>query len=194
VPDYSIGYVFVGTGTEEKVMTLNITSSRTFVPGLGRVAALLLTLLVTSLAGCDSGGGVAGRAQQAQPTEATHQDFGDFQLHYNAVRTDQLPVEVARAHGFERSGNRVILNVSLLAVAANGKTTPVDGTVTATAHNLNGQLKGLQMRRAQEGDSIYFIGDVGISGTEILVFNIEATPAAGGGPYSVQFKREFVAD
>jgi hypothetical protein len=154
---------------------------------------LLLILGCASMAGCGSEA-PPGRAQQAQPTEATHQDFGDFQLHYNAVRTDELPVEVARAHGIERSGNRVILNVSMLAEAADGKTNPVDGTVEATAYNLSGQLKNLAMRRVQEGSSIYFIGEVGISGTEILVFDIDATPREGGGTYTVRFKREFVAD
>ena len=93
----------------------------------------------------------------------------------------------------ERSANRVMLNVSLLHRGADGRTSPVDGTVTASAYNLNGQLKNLQMRRITEGDSIYFIGEVGISGTEILVFDIEASPTGQPSQYSVQFKREFVA-
>ena len=154
---------------------------------------LLLMLLGASMAGCD-GGAPTGRSQQAQPTEPTSQDFGDFEVHYNAVRTDELSASVARAYDIERSGNRVLLNVALLAKAVDGKTRPVDGTVAASAYNLNGQLKDLKMRRIQEGSSIYFIGEVGISGTEILVFDIDATPREGGGPYSVQFKREFVAD
>ena len=156
-------------------------------------ALLVLMLLGTGLAGCDSGP-PTGRAQQAQPSEPTSQDFGDFEVHYNAVRTDELSANVARAYDIERSGNRVLLNVALLAKAVDGKTRPVDGTVQASAYNLNGQLKDLKMRRIQEGSSIYFIGEVGISGTEILVFDIDATPREGGGSYSVQFKREFVAD
>jgi len=113
--------------------------------------------------------------------------------HYNALRTDELAPEVARAYGIERSANRVMLNVSLLRRDADGRTAPVDGTVTATARNLNGQLKNFAMRRITEGASVYFIGEVGISGTEILVFDIDATPADAPGKYSVQFKREFVA-
>jgi hypothetical protein len=175
-------------------MTQAAASFRARAPRIHGIGALLLlALLSTGLAGCDSGG-LTGRSQQAQPTEPTHQDFGNFEVHYNAVRTDELSVDVARAYGIERSGNRVLLNVALLTKATDGKTTPVDGTVTATAYNLNGQLKDLQMRRIQEGSSVYFIGEVGISGTEILVFDIDATPRAGGGRYSVQFKRQFVAD
>jgi outer membrane murein-binding lipoprotein Lpp len=153
----------------------------------GAAAVVLAALL---LSGC--GSDVDRRAQTARPAEATHQDFGDFEVHYNAVRTDELTPDVARAYGIERSGNRVLLNVSLLAKAADGRTTPADGMVTATAYNLNGQLKSLEMRRVQEGSSVYFIGEVGISGTEILVFDISAQPR-GGGAYSIQFKREFFA-
>ena len=155
-------------------------------------AALLVTLGGTQLAGC--GSGVDSRPQTARPAEDTHQDFGNFEVHYNAVRTDLLTADVARAFGIERSGNRVLINVSVLAIAPDGRTTPVDGTVMATAYNLNGQLKGLEMRRVQEGSSIYFIGEVGISGDEILVFDIDATPRDGSGPSSIKFKREFFAD
>jgi hypothetical protein len=82
----------------------------------------------------------------------------------------------------------------MLAKRPNGSTEPVDGTVTASAYNLNGQLKDLQMRRITEGDSLYFIGEVGIAGTEILVFDIDAKPNGASGSYKVQFKREFFSD
>jgi hypothetical protein len=153
----------------------------------------LLACAVLAIAGCNSGGPEPGQARPATPSEPTHQDFGDFELHYNAVRTDELTPTVARAYGIERSANRVLLNVSLLRKEPDGRTTPVDGTVTARAYNLNGQLKNLEVRRITEGTSVYFIGEVGISGTEILVFDIDASPLDRPGKYSVQFKREFVA-
>lgn len=154
--------------------------------------ASLLASAVLAIAGCDTGG-PGGQARTAAPSEPTQQDFGDFQVHFNAVRTDELTAAVARAYGIERSANRVLLNVSLLRKGADGRTTPVDGTVTAAAYNLNGQLKNLEMRRITEGAAVYFIGEVGINGTEILVFDIDVTPLDRPGKYSVQFKREFVA-
>jgi hypothetical protein len=164
---------------------MNARTSR-FVPWL-------LACAMLALAGCDAGGPEAGQARTAAPSEPTHQDFGDFEVHFNAVRTDELTAAVARAYGIERSANRVLLNVSLLRKGPDGRTTPVDGTVTASAYNLNGQLKNLEMRRVTEGSSVYFIGEVGISGTEILGFDISARPADQPGQYAVQFKREFVA-
>jgi len=164
---------------------MNARSSR-FIPWLLACAMLALT-------GCDSGGPEPGKARTAVPSEPTFQTFGDFEVHYNAVRTDELTAAVARAYGIERSANRVLLNVSLLRKGPDGRTTPVDGTVTASAYNLNGQLKNLEMRRITEGSSVYFIGEVGISGTEILVFDISVAPADQATTYAVQFKREFIA-
>ncbi len=144
------------------------------------------------LAGC--GPDLDKQPQTARPSEDTQKDFDGLEVHYNAIRTDQLTPEVARAYGIERSPSRVLLNVAMLAKTPGGAATPVDGTVSASAHNLNGQLKSLAMRRVQEGPAVYFIGEVGISGEEILVFNIDVEPVTGGGLRSVQFKREFFAD
>lgn len=152
-----------------------------------------LLLALTALASCGDRGPAPSKAQTAAPSEPTHQDFGDYEVHYNALRTDQLTPEVARAYGIERSANRVMLNVSLLRKNPDGSTTPVDGRVTATAYNLNGQLKDLEVRRITEGASVYFIGEVGISGSEILVFDINAAPLGESTNYTVQFKREFFA-
>jgi hypothetical protein len=158
----------------------------------GAFALLLLTALAT--AGCGSPSSTETPPQQAAPSGPTFQNFGDYEVHYNAVRTDMLPPEVARAYGIERSANRVLLNVSLLKKSADGRTVPVDGKVSATAHNLNGQVKDLTLRRITEGDSVYFIGEVGITGNEILVYNITATAAGETDVVTVQFKREFFAD
>ncbi|HQR48404.1 MAG TPA: DUF4426 domain-containing protein [Steroidobacteraceae bacterium] len=158
-----------------------------------RILPLLLACTMAAIAGCGQGGPDQGTAQTAAPSEPTSRDFGDFQLHYNAVRSDVLTPDVARAYGIQRSANRVLLNVSVLKKNADGTTTPVDAAVTATAYNLNGQLKELTMRRITEGSSVYFIGEVAISGNEILVFDISAIPAGQASKYSVQFKREFFA-
>ncbi len=144
------------------------------------------------VAGC--GAEVDRQPQTARPTDDTQKDFDDLEVHYNAIRTDQLAPEVARAYGIERSPSRVLLNVAMLTKTPGGAARPVDGRVSASAHNLNGQLKSLTMRRLQEGPAVYFIGEVGISGDEILVFDIDVEPLTGGGRRSVQFKREFFGD
>jgi hypothetical protein len=160
---------------------------------VARFFPLLIVSAFAAIAGCGQDEPAQVSAQTAAPSEPTSHDFGEFQLHYNAVRTDVLTAEMARAYGIQRSAYRVLLNVSLLRRSADGTTTPVDGTVTATAYNLNGQLKELVMRRVSEGSSVYYIGEVGISGNEILVFDINAVPPDRKTKFSVQFKREFFA-
>jgi hypothetical protein len=158
-------------------------------------AAVVAVTAATGLlvvAGC--GSDLDKQPQTARPSEDTQKDFDGLEVHYNAIRTDQLTPEVARAYGIERSPSRVLLNVAMLAKTPGGAAAPVDGKVSASAHNLNGQLKSLAMRRVQEGPAVYFIGEVGISGDEILVFNIDVEPVSGGGTRSVQFKREFFGD
>ena len=128
----------------------------------------------------------------AQPSGESFQEFGNYSLHYNALRTDALTPEVARSYGIQRSSNRVMLTVTLLrkdGAQAAGK--PIDGEVAVDAHNLNGQMKGIEMRRVSEGEAIYYLGEVSISGAEILVFDISATPTGESTPLKVKFQREF---
>jgi hypothetical protein len=128
----------------------------------------------------------------AQPAEETFRDFGNYEVHFNAVRTDTLTPEVARAYGIQRSTNRVMLNVTVLHKEADrAPRKPVEADVKVDAYNLNGQLKNLQLRRVSEGEAIYYIGEVSISGAEILVFDISVTPTGEAAPLSLKFKREF---
>jgi Domain of unknown function (DUF4426) len=143
--------------------------------------------------GCDNP--PAETIAPAQPLEETFQDFGDFEVHYNALRTDSLTPEVARAYGIQRGANRVMLTVTILRKEADrAPRKPVEGDVEVDAYNLNGQLKNLEMRRLSEGDAIYYIGEVTISGNEILVFDISATPSGAPAPLRVKLKREFYSN
>lgn len=157
---------------------------------------LVSVLLATGLLAC---GGpqedAARRAPAAASSEETFRDFGDYEIHFNALRTDQLTAEVARAYGIQRSSNRVMLNVTMLKdVADAAPRRPVSGEVSVDAYNLNGQLKNLEMRQVTEGEAIYYIGEVTISGTEILVFEIRARPEGAPSTFEMKFKREFYAE
>lgn len=153
----------------------------------------LVAIACAALVGC--GGDLQPRPQPAQSSEETFETFGNYEVHFNALRTDQLTVDIARTYGIQRSTNRVLLNVTILRNQGAGTPRmPVEGTVAVDAYNLSGQLKGLEMRRISEGTAIYYVGEVSISGNEILVFDISVTPAGETQPYMVKFKREFFAD
>lgn len=152
--------------------------------------AAVVAIAALASAACDNA--PQPTAPLAQPSNETFQDFGSYELHYNALRTDMLSPDIARAYGIQRSTNRVMLNVTILRKEADqAPRKPVEGRVTVDAYNLNGQLKNLEMRRVSEGEAIYYIGEVPISGTEILVFDISVVPSGETNPLKVKFKREF---
>ena len=97
--------------------------------------------------------------------------------------------------GVQRSPNRVMLTVSVLRKeATHAPRKPVEAATVVDAYNLNGQLKDMEMRRVSEGDAIYYIGEVSISGSEILVFDISVTPQGETMPLEVKLKREFFSN
>jgi len=109
-------------------------------------------------------------------------------VHFSAQLTDQLPPEVARAYNILRSKNRAMLNVSILE-ATSGK--PVSGTVTVKTVNLTGQLKNVVMRKIQEQEAIYYIGETPVANQETLIFDISVIPEGETEASSVRFKRQF---
>ena len=127
----------------------------------------------------------------AEPADATNADIGDYVVHFSAQSTDQLPTEIAQAYGIVRSKNRAMLNVSVLREADN---TAVAATIAVKAVNLTGQLKEVTMRRIDEQDAIYYIGEVGVANRETLIFDISVTPDGASAAADVRFKRQFFTD
>jgi hypothetical protein len=161
--------------------------TRTWIFGTALACVALLG------AGCNPG--PQQGAAPAQPMEETFKDFGNYEVHFNAVRTDSLTPDIARAYGIQRSPNRVMLTASVLRKeATHAPRKPVEAAVAVDAYNLNGQLKDMEMRRVSEGDAIYYIGEVSISGSEILVFDITVTPQGETMPLEVKLKREFFSN
>jgi hypothetical protein len=128
---------------------------------------------------------------EAQPAGASDADIGNHIVHFSAQSTDQLPPEVARAYSIVRSKNRAMLNVSVL---RKDDGTPVVANVTVKTVNLTGQLKSVTMRQINEGDAIYYIGEVAIANRETLVFDISVTPEGSNIASDVRFKRQFFTD
>jgi hypothetical protein len=128
---------------------------------------------------------------EAQPAGSTSVDIGDFVVHFSAQSTDQLAPEVARAKNIVRSKNRAMLNVAVLRESDN-KAVPADVSVKTV--NLTGQLKNVTMRREDEQDAIYYIGEVAVANRETLIFDISVTPEGVDTVSEVRFKRQFFTD
>lgn len=149
-------------------------------------------LMAGLLTGCQQKPPPAVSAAPAmEPATSSSRDFGNYVLHFNAIRTVSLTPEIAKIYNITRSANRAMLNVSLVKKVDGTPGVPVAGSIAAKAVNLNGQLKDLTLREIREGDAIYYIGDVLVADDETLVFTVEATPADETSLYSVRFQREF---
>ena len=149
--------------------------------------ALVALSILFLIIGCGRPGGNA-TVPQAQPASASDVDIGDHIVHFSAQSTDQLAPDVARAYGIVRSKNRVMLTVSVL---KEGTATVVPAEVTVRTVNLAGQLKNVTMRKIQEQEAIYYIGETAIANRETLVFNISITPEGATDASDVRFTRKF---
>lgn len=162
---------------------------------LRSIATLLAVGLFVSGCGDDPGTpATASNSPAAEPVEISSKDFGDYVLHFNAISTDQLQPDVARAYNIVRSGNRALLNVSIIKKEEGTTGESVAGSVSASAANLTGQVKNLTLRQIQENDAIYYIGDVSVANGETLIFTIDATPINESSRFSVRMQRQFFAD
>ena len=152
-------------------------------------AFLLACLLV--LVGCD-------RAEQTQgdpdrivlgPNENAR-GFGAYTLHVNALTTDQLEQDVAKAYGITRSKSRAMLNVVIMRNAA-GQDQPVTAQVSASARNLANQFKDLGMRELVEQDAIYYIGETAVGNEETLIFDVDVIPVDQTETFKIRYRQQF---
>ena len=142
---------------------------------------------IVMLSAC-GGPGDSATVPQAQPAGVSFVDVGDHVIHFSAQSTDHLPPEIARAYNIVRSKNRAMVNVSIISEATG---TSVEGEVEVKTVNLTGQLKNVTMRKIQEQDAIYYIGETPVANRETLVFDITVRPEGVDVTSDVRFARQF---
>ena len=98
------------------------------------------------------------------------QEFGPIKVHYNALTTDQLLPEVARAYKIERSKTRGMVTMSVIRQNSIGAPTPIPAKLTVYATNLNQQLANIPMREVREGNAIYYLGEFRVNPPDTLKF------------------------
>lgn len=155
-----------------------------------------MALPAAGLSGC--GQEPAPGSREAPPaqeiTRASFETFGDHVVHFNAQSTTMLPAEVARAFGIRRSGNRAMLNVTVLRRNEPQNDTPVTADVVVDANNLLGQHKDVIMRELREGDAIYYIGELPVANQEVITFRISVRPEGAEAAYDFTFRQQFYTD
>jgi hypothetical protein len=157
----------------------------------------LITGLALVSAGCGQsapGGGQGDSNTEVLTGTDSFKDFGDYVLHFNALTTDRLDAQIASEYNIVRSRNRALLNISVLRNQEIGLAMAVPANVTASATNLTGQLRRLDVREQREGDAIYYIAETQIDNAETLTFTVDATPEGESTALSVTFRRQFYVE
>jgi hypothetical protein len=145
---------------------------------------LLIALLLTGFFAFSS----QAMAQQSQ-------DFGDYVVHYNALNTNFIPPQVAKGYGIQRSSSRVLLNITILKKVMNNPGSPVQANVTASATNLTGQRRDIEIREIKDPEgAIYYLGEFPVHNMETFNFVVEATPAGADEPLMVKFLQQFYTE
>lgn len=118
------------------------------------------------------------------------QKFGALEIHYNAISTDELLPEVARAYKLERSKTRGLVTMSVLRKNAVGGLSPVPAKISIYATNLNRQLSNIDLREVREGAAIYYLGEFRMALPDTLKFT--ATVETAGEPKrEIRFEQKF---
>ena len=118
-------------------------------------------------------------------------EFGDYVIHYNALKTDTLSAEIAKQYNLTRRSNRVLLNIAVLKKVLNTTGTPTAAVVTGHVGNLTGQMKNLKFRELKEGTAIYYIAESQFTEGEFLKFDLKVTPAGETQAARLKFDKKF---
>ena len=137
---------------------------------------------------------VTNTVEGVLPATESSRDFGDYVVYFNALPTEQLTPDIARQYEIVRSKSRALLNVRIHRKRPDGSTEAVTGAVSASAINLNGQLKPMTLREVREEQAIYYIGELAVTDAEILVYTIDVMPINEPSRFTVRFKKQFFVD
>lgn len=130
--------------------------------------------------------------QWANAENATHVD--GYTIHHNALTTDSLTAQVAKAYNIQRSKSRGLLTVSVLKDEPGSTGKPVKALIKAHATNLSNQLREIDLHEVDEGGGIYYIGDFRVSNQEILNFQLQVTPEGASHTYTATLSQEFFTE
>lgn len=98
---------------------------------------------------------------------------GDIRVYANAMVSSQLNAEMTRQYGITRSASRVLLHV-VVREGTPGKDKTLPATLTAVAVRKNGERSNINMQITREGQDIYYLGELNITGNEAINFEIVA--------------------
>lgn len=123
------------------------------------------------------------------------QDFGEYVVHYNALNTNLIPPQVAKAYGIQRSSSRALLNITVLKKVMDNPGTPAKAKITTHATNLTGQRRQIELREILEPEgAVYYIAEFPVHNMETYRFEIDVRIAGENESLMVKFKQQFYTE
>lgn len=117
-----------------------------------------------------------------------------YTIHHNAIPTAILTPEIASSYGITRSKYRGLLNISVIKDVPGTTGKAVPATVEAYTFNLIGQIYNIKLRRVEEGEAIYYIGDFPIVDAETLKIRLEVRPEGAARSVKTEISQQFFVD
>lgn len=157
------------------------------------LAVCLLTLALLSGCGREAALPTASGSAGAAPQEAIARS-GDVSVRASALQTSALSPAVAQQYGIARDDAAVMLLVAVRR-GPDGQDVAIPARVSASATDLRGQRRELELRELRTGDPgsaqlLDYIGTVEIALPDTVRFDVSVTPE-GGASTTLQFSREF---
>ncbi len=143
-------------------------------------------VLIATVAGLLAG--PLARAQQAS-------QFDGYVVHYNTLNTNQLTPQVAQSYGIQRSASRALLNITVMREDGRYGGQAISARIEASAKNLTGQRRDIEMREIREGeDAIYHIGVFRVRNLETLDFTVRVWPEGAAQALELAFRQQFYTE
>jgi len=127
----------------------------------------------------------------AQQSEA----FGRYVVHYNVVRADLIPAQVAQGYGIQRSPSRALVTITVMDTGQNASGMPVHADVRTGTVNLTGQRRDVEMREIVDPDgATYYIGELPVHNLETYNFHVKVKPEGESKPFELEFRQQFFTE
>lgn len=119
------------------------------------------------------------------------QDFGQFVVHFNAIKTDFLQEAVAKQYQINRAKDRGLVNIAVLKKVMSMPSQPTPAQIEGSAVTLSKQLRNLDIKEIKDGNAIYYLTEFKIGDGETLDFTFNVKPEGDSEAYTVKFRHTF---
>ncbi len=155
-----------------------------------RLLAVLALAALAALCGC--GSGPAGPPPPARAwDDPGFVSRGEWTLYYSAMRSTDLPPELAKEYGVAGDPSRGLVVVSLKRGTSDAM---ADASVAITIRSLDGVSRPVAVQRVEREGARSWLGVFTSNGRELLSFAVTARPASTEPAITAEFRRELFVD